>query len=351
MDDRRARIVEVLRAILHEIRTEKLTFMAGSIAYHAFVSLLPLLVLLLIVFSSIGGESLEQSLISITQAILTPGTNDILIEELKHVQRSTSLSLLGIAVLLWGPLRIFLGLDTAFSDVYDTERQNTLLDQISDAIVVLFTFGVSIIVATAIETVIPSYGASFVGWLIQQLLLVFALGFTFLPMYYVFPDTDVSMIEVLPGVLVAAIGLTAFSSLFQLYVQFGGQLSGGLVANVILLLTWLYFSGLVILLGVVVNAVLSNRSRDVNIDPVIGGKMSEYSNECDLCDHAELVEGLDQLEQLLDGAEEVVVTVDGEQVSLSPPQHVYTDTDTDSSWFGLQNGTVGIELEWQPREE
>lgn len=347
MDDKRARIMEVLQAIFHETRTEKLTFMAGSIAYHAFVSLLPLLVLLLIIFSSIGDETLEQSLISITQSILTPGTNDILITELKHAQRSISLSLLGIAVLLWGPLRIFLGLDTAFSDVYDTERKNTILDQISDGIIVLFTFGLSIVVATAVETVIPP---SF-GWFIQQLLLVFGLGFTFLPMYYVFPDTDVSIIEVIPGVSVAAIGLTVLSSLFQLYVIFSDQLSSGLVANVILLLTWLYFSGFVILLGVVVNAVLSNRSRDVNIDPVIGSKASGYRSEDEPSDYTELVDRIDQLEQLLDTADELVVTVDGEKVPLSPPQNVYTDTNTDNSWVGLQNRDVGIELEWLPREK
>lgn len=345
MDDRRARIVDVLRAILQEIRAEKLTFMAGSIAYNAFVSLLPLLVLLLLVFSSIGGESLEQSLISITRSILTPGTNDILIGELKHAQQSISLSLLGIAALLWGPLRIFFGLDTAFSDVYDTERKNTLLDQISDAIVVLLTFGLSIIVATAVETAIPS---SF-GWFVQQLLLVFALGFTFLPMYYVFPDTGVNVIEIIPGVLVAAIGLTVFSSLFELYVRFSSQLSGGLVANVILLLTWLYFSGFVILLGAVVNAVLSNRSRDVSIEPVVGGEENEYNGERG--DRTELVDGIDRLEQLLDDADELVVTVDEEQVSLSPPQHVYTETDSDSSWFELQNRDVGIELEWKPNDE
>ncbi len=38
----RARTEEVLRALVHEIRAERLTFMAGSIAYHAFLSILPL---------------------------------------------------------------------------------------------------------------------------------------------------------------------------------------------------------------------------------------------------------------------------------------------------------------------
>ena len=34
--NRRQRTVEILRAIIHEIRTERITFMAGSVAYNAF---------------------------------------------------------------------------------------------------------------------------------------------------------------------------------------------------------------------------------------------------------------------------------------------------------------------------
>ncbi|EMA54212.1 hypothetical protein C450_06762, partial [Halococcus salifodinae DSM 8989] len=48
------RPISIVRAIVHELRTEKVTFMAGSIAYHAFVSMLPLLVLVLTIISTVG---------------------------------------------------------------------------------------------------------------------------------------------------------------------------------------------------------------------------------------------------------------------------------------------------------
>lgn len=35
------------KAVVHEIRREHVTFMAASIAYHAFVSMFPILVLLM----------------------------------------------------------------------------------------------------------------------------------------------------------------------------------------------------------------------------------------------------------------------------------------------------------------
>ncbi|MUV58229.1 YihY/virulence factor BrkB family protein, partial [Halogeometricum sp. CBA1124] len=59
---------------------------------------------------------------------------------------------------------------------------------------------------------------------------------------------------------------------FQVYAANAGRYEAyGVIGGVLLLLTWLYFSGLVVLLGAAVNAVLSNRSRDVNVDPVFGG--------------------------------------------------------------------------------
>ena len=54
MNDRAGRLAEVVRAVVHEARVERITFMAGSIAYHAFLSILPLLLLVLVVFPLLG---------------------------------------------------------------------------------------------------------------------------------------------------------------------------------------------------------------------------------------------------------------------------------------------------------
>ncbi len=43
--------------------------------------------------------------------------------------------------------------------------------------------------------------------------------------------------------------------LFQVYVSLSGG-GGNLIASVLLLVTWLYFSGVILLLGAVVNAVV-----------------------------------------------------------------------------------------------
>ncbi|MDZ7731007.1 MAG: YhjD/YihY/BrkB family envelope integrity protein [Natrialbaceae archaeon] len=60
--------------------------------------------------------------------------------------------------------------------------------------------------------------------------------------------------------------------MFELYLVYSSPAAkSSLLAAVIVLMTWLYFNALIVLVGAAVNAVLSNRSEDVRIDPVIGG--------------------------------------------------------------------------------
>ena len=346
-EGRLGRVEEVLRAIVREARAEKLTFMAGSIAYHAFVSLLPALVLLVAVSSSFG-FSLQRGVESLTQALLTDDVSRLLVQEITTSNRSAGLSLVGLAVLTWGSLRIFRGLDTAFSDIYESEAANTFVDQLTDGALVLVTFAVAVFAAVYVQARFPIAGGGPVVALAGGLVTVVGLSVAFFPMYYVFPDADVSVVEVLPGVVVASVGLTLFASLFKLYVAVSGRGdSQSFVAVIVLLLTWLYFSSLVILLGVAINAVLSNRSRDVSIDPVVGGVPRGDGRK--LAERDELVAELDELATLLDADPETFVArVDDREVSLHPPQAITVDADPE---FGFGDGSVSLELRWTPREE
>lgn len=343
MNQRAERGLEIGRAIVTEIRAEKITFLAGSIAYHAFISLLPLLLLVLAAISAVGNRSLEAGFIRLLEAVLTPGARQLLLDELQGAGGSASLTIVGGLVLVWGTLRIFRGLDTAFSDIYETETENTLTDQLSDGLIVLVTFGVAIVGAVVIQTLIPVGSDGLAAWTLSRLALVIGLSLTFLPMYYIFPDTDVSVVEILPGTLFAAVGLVTFETLFTLYTQGGDQT---VVGGILVLLTWLYFSGLVILLGVVINAVLSNRSADVNITPVFGGIRPAAKRERPT--RSEVVASLTDLNRLLDTQEDLVVTVGEESVYLPAPQRY--ETDTDSSRLGFLDGSVGLELRWSLRD-
>ncbi|WP_338729510.1 YihY/virulence factor BrkB family protein [Haladaptatus sp. DJG-WS-42] len=346
MNARLDRPVTVARAVVHEIRTENITFMAGSIAYHAFVSLLPLLLLVTAVISTVGNQTLQEGFSRLMQAVLTEDAGDILITELQTGGSSTGVSIIGLVVLVWGTLRIFRGLDTAFSDIYETEAENTFFDSLGDGLIVLVAVALALLIGGWVETSLPEFGSPALRWVVQRGILVVGLSFAFFPMYYIFPDTDVSVREVLPGVGFAAVGLVVFETLFRLYT--GGDESS-IIGGIIILLTWLYFSGLVILIGAAINAVLSNRSKDVNIEPVVGG-IRPLEKQSDI-DRTHLTERLAELDALLkrEDIDELVVTADGTKITLPRPLNVTADT-TESP-LHLGDGTVGFEIRWSPRED
>ena len=341
----RDRVVTLVRAIVHEVRAENLTFMAGSIAYHAFLSLLPILVLVLAAISTFGDQSLVDAFLRLTQSVLTRGAGEVVVDELSATRGSLSASLVGGVVLVWGTLRIFRGLDQAFSDIYESEAANTFVDQIGDGMVVLGTFAVAILCGVVVNSVFPATGDPLLS-VVRRVLFVGGLVVTFLPMYYIFPDSDVTVREVVPGVVLAAVGLTVFESVFQFYLSYRNPDEAGVVTGIVLLLTWLYFSGLVILLGAVVNAVLANRSADVNVDPVFGGVTPAEK-------HAErdrLLRQLRQLQERLGDGRRLSVQVDeGDAVVLGAP------TDAEVSVGGSQfadgavqsDGDVELRLRWR----
>lgn len=344
MSDSASRIEEVVRAVVHEARVEKITFMAGSIAYHAFLSILPLLLLVLAILQRTESVAARDSVIGIVESVLTEQAGVLIQQGLSDAD--ASVSVLGVVFLLWGALRIFRGLDTAFSDIYETSEHNTFADQLTDGLVILVTVAVSLLGVSAIRNTVslsvPGSAGAVLGWLATTT----GLFVVFYPMYYVFPDTDVTFLEVVPGTAFAAVGLTVAQVLFTEFNA--GTTAANLVASILLLLTWLYIIGLVVLLGAVLNAVLSNRSEDVDIEPVVGGVQQRGTPGSDGLSREGVLTDLDAVETALAEADEMTVTVGDTTVTLEAPQAAFVERE--SGVFGLDD-SVALTLRWWLDEE
>jgi membrane protein len=98
------------------------------------------------------------------------------------------------------------------------------------------------------------------GWLMTFLAVTLALDV----LYYLAPDADIPFRWVTPGGLTAAILLLVANQIMRFFVadvfhydQLYGQLGAGIV-----LLTWLYVIGLVVLIGIQMNAVLAQLAEE-----------------------------------------------------------------------------------------
>ena len=266
------RIVAVAKTVVAEIRAENVTFIAGSIAYSAFVSLLPLLLFMLLLLSIVGDQSLTRNVVQTTGTFLAPNARNVLTDALSNASATTGASIVGILTLLWGTLKIFRGLDTAFSEIYDTESSDSLADQLRDGVIVLFAIILAVGAAVAAGAAFALFEhVPFIG-IINPLLLVAGLSLAFFPIYYVFPDLDLEPREVIPGVVFAAIGWTILQVVFQGYAVFAEKYEVyGAIGSILVIVTWLYISGLVLLIGAVINAVLAGRTGDADL----GGEDAE----------------------------------------------------------------------------
>lgn len=257
--------VQLGRDVVNHALENDVPFMAGAIAYQAFVSLLPLLFLLMVLATTLGNADVTEQLLDITAGRLPRDARDIVREAVRKALNHSGNSLIGVLVLGFGAFAVFNGFDKAFTELYDTERGANLPNQLRDAGVVLASIAVAVITiaATWRSSILPRQVA--LGGLLRPVALVVGLAVVLYPMFYVFPEIQLGRREVLPGVVVAAVGWTLLQELFRLYVRFVARSEAfGVISGILLLATWLYFSGFVLLIGASLNAVLHGRHQDCN---------------------------------------------------------------------------------------
>jgi membrane protein len=210
--------------------------------------------------SVFGAPELQEQIIEVATESVSQsvgGVIEVMIERQRDAGPGSTISatLIGVLTLVWGAIKVFRGLDTAFSEIYETTARESFPGQTKKSLVMLFTLTLGIIAIVGTTTVVAFFSSiPFIG-VVVPLLLVVSLGGTFFPMYYLFPDIDVAPREVLPGTVVGAVGWTFLQVLFQMYISLSGSGGGSLIASILLLVTWLYFSAVMLLLGAAVNAV------------------------------------------------------------------------------------------------
>jgi YihY family inner membrane protein len=260
------RPVDVLREVIHGVRSDRITFVAASLAYYAFVSLIPLLLLALVVANVVGGEPFRMDVIAIVEAQLGEAAGSEVGDALRNQQGQAGASLVALVTLLWSSLKLFRGMDVGFSTVYGGPIGG-IVDQLRDGFVTLVAVGggIGITIAIGALLAVPDVTLVIAGVnlisLLGTVVLLVGLTLTFLPLYYILPTADISITEAIPGAAFAAVGWTALQTGFRMYTQLTtGYEAYGVLAGALLLVTFLYFGGLVVLTGVVLNAVLAGRT-------------------------------------------------------------------------------------------
>lgn len=250
--------VDLARRVGEILDEQRVTFLAAAVAYYAFVSLLPAMLLVIALSTTFFGEQMAVALLNLVGEFLTPVGRSIVATALEDTSGRTGATIVGLVVLLWSTLKVFRGLDIAFVQVYGTDESVGFVEQLMEAAIVAASVGVGATLMVAVASLVatltipPPFDVASVLGLPAVLVVVF------FPLYYLFPSPEVTVSEVLPGTAFAAVGWTLLQAGFQLYVGIAsGYQVYGLVGGVLLLVTWLYLAAVVLLVGAAINAVLA----------------------------------------------------------------------------------------------
>ncbi|MGB9930444.1 YihY/virulence factor BrkB family protein [Haloarcula amylolytica] len=277
MDHTRA--VSVARDVVRTVQEEEVSFLAAGIAYYMFVSLLPLLLLTLVVGTLAGGEAFAERIVTAAGDVLSPAASTLLEDALTSGAGRGGATVLGVGVTLWSALKVFRGLDTAFSRVYGTDGPDSIVGELVDGLAALGGISVALVglgVIGAFGTVLGVQVA------LGGLALVPVLAVAFLPLYYLFPDQEMTIRAAVPGAVFAGVGWTLLGTGFNVYAaQADTYQVYGVIGGVLLLVTWFYFAGQVLLVGAAVNAALADRQLQQVSRRRSGKAMSEDADETD----------------------------------------------------------------------
>ncbi|MFO7927988.1 YhjD/YihY/BrkB family envelope integrity protein [Natronomonas sp.] len=263
------RTVAVVRGVAAGARSDRVTFMAAGLAYYAFISLIPLLLLTLVITSLFGDPQFVETLVAEITSALGDEAGLAISNALSGAAGRGGATVFGLVVLLWSGLKLFRGLDVAFSEVYGHPGPNSFVAQLGNAVITLGGVGIAVAATVVVGSLIVGFDLGLesivetpVGiGLIGNASLIIGLSVAFLPLYYVLPGVDLPVREAIPGAIFAAIGWTALETGFRIYAAVAGNYEAyGIIGGVLLLVTFLYFGALVLLVGAVLNAVLAGRA-------------------------------------------------------------------------------------------
>jgi YihY family inner membrane protein len=241
-------------------------YLAALVAYYAFFSLFPLLLVFVTVLGFVlGGNPALRGKIVNTVAVQIPVIGGQ-IKDTAHPIHGNGLALaVGIAGTLLAGLGVIQALQHGMDEIWDVprvDRPNFLWSRLR-AILLLAVLGVGSLASTLLSGIAAS-GGSFggalkLGGIAASLALNFAL---FLVSFRVLTSAKIRWSDVVPGAVVAALAWAALQSAGTYYV--GHQLrhasaTYGFFAVVIGLLSWIYLGAQVTFLAAEVNVVKARR--------------------------------------------------------------------------------------------
>lgn len=262
--------VKVVKKLYNNIIKHQITALGAQVAYNLLLSIFPFLIFLIASISYTNIVTAD-SLAALSGFIPTSVYN-LVVDVLKNVTATRDGSFISIGMIgtIWGAstgvLSFMNGMNMAYS--MEETRPSWKVRTLS----VLFTVVLAVLIIVSILLVV--FGAKIGNYIIYMLNVplkfdlywdIFRYAAAGITMFFIFvlfykyvPSCNLSFRDVIPGSLLATVGLIFLSAAFSFYVNNIANYSKtyGSIGAVIALLIWLYWNSILIFVGSELNSIL-----------------------------------------------------------------------------------------------
>ncbi len=253
-------------AVVRKFLDDRASSLAALVAYYAFFSLFPLVLVLVSVLGFVlqDDPSLQQDVLDSALARI-PVVGAQLGDDVEPLTGSTSALAIGLAGALWAGLGVTLALGRAFEEIWDVPRlrQRGAVGARVRGLIVLAVLGASLIVATVVAGLAIGGRIGAAAEEAGAVGAVLAVNLAaYLGLFAVLTPRPPRLMELLPGAARAAAGSLALQAAGGWYVERLVANAGetyGAFALVIGLLSWFWLAAHLLLVGAEVNVVRHHR--------------------------------------------------------------------------------------------
>jgi membrane protein len=268
------RVTELGRRVIAEVQKDECLGRAAQLAYYFLFALFPFFLFLTTLLGYLPIPNLLDRLLEMLGQMLPGEALQLVQDNIRQLvtgQRGGLLSF-GILAALWTSSSALTAIVDSLNRAYDVEEGRPFWKV--RGIAILLTVGLSafIVVALVLLTFGPQLGrwiADLVGlggvfeltWNIVRWPVIVGLLIVAMAMLYYFgPDVEQEWKWITPGSVCAVIGWLLTSLGFAIYVNRFGSYNAtyGSIGAVIVLLTWMYLTGLFVLIGGEINAEIEH---------------------------------------------------------------------------------------------
>jgi membrane protein len=267
----------IVKRVVLEIRADDVLGRAAQLASYFFLALFPFLICVIASLSIFGfADRGRMLLLEVASRFVPPPAFQLIgstIDQIIKASGPFKMSL-GIVASLWAASMGMGAVMSTLNAAYKTAESRSLFMQY--VVAIALTAGVASIIISAL--VVAVFGDDVVDalsngnlplqiWRIAKYPLGLAtLAITFEVIYYFAPDVDERDWHwITPGTVVGIFFLVVVSIGSRIYLRYSSSYGAayGSLGAVIVLLLWFYLSGIALLAGGVVNAVLENPAAEV----------------------------------------------------------------------------------------